>query len=333
MIRSILNLVSGRPTLCVYDLTTRCNSRCAMCSIWKRREKEMTLSEIEKVFTDLRRFGVHTIFLQGGEPLVHRDFFVVTELLVGLGFRVEVISNGILMSEKTISKLDMMNTEKRIRVTISLDTLDRKTYRKIRGVDRFDTVRKNIRSLSKYPGLRGGVHATVTSVNYMELESIRTFVHGLGLEFSFNTYNDVKNYASAGDKSLSLKNNRKMEKITAEMEKVMKKMPMLYRPFIKDNIRYMRGEDVGPCDAFVDSFRVTSEGMLTPCLELPPFYDLKKQDINREWKDFRKRARCPIQRCYTKTPCFYGCTRGLGSVKKNIPAMITGFFGVITNRV
>ena len=27
----------------------------------------MTLKQIEKVFTDLKKFGVHTIFLQGGE--------------------------------------------------------------------------------------------------------------------------------------------------------------------------------------------------------------------------------------------------------------------------
>ncbi|UCD03016.1 MAG: radical SAM protein [Candidatus Aenigmatarchaeota archaeon] len=332
MIRSFLNLLTGRPTLCVYDLTTRCNSRCAFCSIWKRREKEMNLKEIEKVFTDLKRFGIHTIFLQGGEPLVHSNFLEVTDMLVSMGFHVNVISNGILMSENMISKLDDMNIRGRIKVTISLDTLDRKKYEKIRGVDRLDAVLKNIRSLAECRSLEGGVHATVTSINYTELEDLRKLIHDLGLDFSFNTYNDVKNYASAGDRSLSLKNSRKVEKIIAEIEKLKERMPRLYRPFISDNIRYMRGEDVGPCDAFIDSFRVTSEGMLTPCLELPPFYDLKKQDISREWKDFKKRARCPIERCYTRTPCFYGCTRGMGSVKRNPPTAIVGFFSVISNR-
>jgi MoaA/NifB/PqqE/SkfB family radical SAM enzyme len=78
MLKSLLNVLSGRPALCVYDVTTRCNSRCAMCGIWKRRENEMTIAQIGKVFSDLKRFGIHTVFLQGGEPLVRRDVLDVT---------------------------------------------------------------------------------------------------------------------------------------------------------------------------------------------------------------------------------------------------------------
>jgi MoaA/NifB/PqqE/SkfB family radical SAM enzyme len=49
-----------------------------MCGIWKRRENEMTIAQIGKVFSDLKRFGIHTVFLQGGEPLVRRDVLDVT---------------------------------------------------------------------------------------------------------------------------------------------------------------------------------------------------------------------------------------------------------------
>ncbi len=325
MWKSLLNIFTGKPTLCVYDVTTRCNSRCAMCSIWKRREKEMTLPEIKKVFTDLKKFGIHTVFLQGGEPLVHKEFFEVTRILNGLGFDINVITNGILLSENTLKKLDRLNTRGRITVTVSLDTLDRKKYARIRGVDRFETVLKNIRSLSEHEGLRGGLHATITSINYRELDDIRRFAHRLGLALTFNTYNDVMNYASDSDASLSLKNNRKMEEIIAEMEKTRDRLSPLNGAFIDGNVRYLRGEDVGPCDAFVNSLRITSEGTLSPCLELPAFFDLRKIDINREWNEIRQKMRCPIRRCYTRTPCYYGCTRGLGAVKGEPLTMIRGF--------
>jgi len=314
MLRSVLNMFTGRPTLCVFDLTTRCNSRCSMCSIWKRREKEMTFDEIDRVFSDLRRFGIHTIFLQGGEPLVRKDVYEVIKTLDKKGFRTVVLTNGILLNEKALERLDNLNSSGRISVTVSLDTLDRKKYLKIRGVDELDTVMKNIKLLSRYPGLRGGVHATITSINYMELEDIHNLVSKLGLEFTFNTYNDIKNYASSSDRNLHL--GRKMDAAIKEMEKLKKKMPLIYRPFIDDNIRYLRGENIGQCDAFENSFRVTSEGMLSPCLEFPPVYDLKKHDINRNWKEWKDKMQCAIRRCYTRTPCFYGCTRGTGSVKK-----------------
>lgn len=325
MWKSFLNLFTGRPTLCVYDVTTRCNSRCSMCSIWKRREKEMTLKETRKVFTDLKKFGIHTVFLQGGEPLVKKEFFEITGMLNVLGFDINVITNGILLSENALKKLDELNTKGRITVTVSLDTLNRKTYRKIRGVDRFDIVTENIKKLADHRDLRGGIHATVTSINYMELDNIRQFAHNLGLALTFNTYNDVRNYASGSDRSLTLKNSRKIEEIIAEMEKARDRISSLNSAFINGNIRYLRGEAVGPCDAFVNSLRIDSEGKLSPCLELPAFFDLKKIDINSEWDDIKKKMACPIRRCCTKTPCYYGCTRGVGAVKGEPLTMIRGF--------
>jgi MoaA/NifB/PqqE/SkfB family radical SAM enzyme len=296
-----------------------------MCSIWKRREKEMSLQDIEKVFTDLKKFGIHTIFLQGGDPLVKKEVFDVIEVLNCIGFDINIITNGILLDEKVLKKLDKLNTNGRITVTVSLDTLDKKKYKKIRGVGRFDVVTGNIKKLSKHKGLRGGLHATITSINYKELDCIRKFAHSLDLAFTFNTYNDTTNYAPDSDKSLTLKNDAKLEEIIAEMQRTRDKISPLNSAFINDNIRYLRGEPVGPCDAFVNSLRVTSEGKLTPCLEIPPVYDLKKEDINVRWNEWSRKLQCYIERCYTKTPCFYGCTRGLGSVKKNLTVLAQGF--------
>ncbi len=329
MIRSLLNVFTGKPVLCVYDVTTRCNSRCAMCSIWKRREKEMTTGDVRKVFTDLRRFGIHTVFLQGGEPLVKREVFEIIEILNGIGFGINVITNGILLDEAALERLDGLNTNGRITVTVSLDTLERKKYMKIRGVDSLDEVMENIRKLSGHRKLKAGLHATITGINYGELDDIRRFAHDLGLAFTFNTYNDVKNYASDSDTSLALRKGAELKEIIAAMEKTRDSISPLNSAFINDNIRYMRGEFTGPCDAFTNSLRVTSEGRLSPCIELPPVYDLKESDINDNWKEWSRKMQCFIRRCYTKTPCFYGCTRGIGSVRKNVPAFVRGFTKVM----
>ncbi len=325
MWKSLLNLLMGRPTLCVYDVTTRCNSRCAMCSIWKRREKEMTLDDVRKVFTDLKRFGIHTIFLQGGEPLVKKEFFEITGILNELDFDINVITNGILLNENALKRLDRLNTRGRITVTVSLDTLDRKKYKRIRGVDKLDTVVENIRKLAKYRGLKGGVHATITGINYRELDGLRRFVQNTGLVFTFNSYNDTRNYASASERELELPKKGNIEDVIKEMEKARNGISPLHSAFIDGNIMYLRGENTGPCDAFVNSLRINSEGGLSPCIELPAFFDLRKNDINREWKGIKQKMQCPIMLCYTRTPCYYGCTRGMGAVKKRPLTMLRGF--------
>lgn len=323
MLRSLLNVVSERPVLCVYDATTRCNSRCAMCGIWKRKEREMTVPEIRKVFSDLKRFGVHTVFLQGGEPLVRRDALEIIELLACMGFRVSILSNGIALDEKFLQSLEKSADRNLLSVTVSLDTLDRKKYRRIRGVDALPKVLGNIRTLSK-SGIPGEIHATVTSVNYKELPALKGFAEGLGLKFSFNSYSEAVSYASARDAGLSLSGKETTEKVITEMERVAGGMDILTKAFTDDNVRHLRGEDIGPCDAFRHSLRVTADGRLSPCLELPPVMDLLAEDINGKWDGVKRAAMPRIKACYEKTPCFYGCTRGMGSIKKRPLAAACG---------
>jgi MoaA/NifB/PqqE/SkfB family radical SAM enzyme len=331
MLRTVLNLFTGRPTLCVYDVTTRCNSRCSMCGIWKRKEEEMDIEEIGKVFSDLRRFGIHTIFLQGGEPLLRKDILDIVKLLSGMGFHVDLLTNGILLSEGILKQLEEMNSEGRISVTVSLDTFDRKIYKRIRGVDKIGKVLDAIKQLSRHRRLRGGIHATVTSINYRELENLRRFSRENGLRFSFNTYNDNINYASSSNGTLRLK-AKEMDAVIGEMEGVMGRMDRIDRGFVEDNMKYLRGIPLGPCDALRDSLRITPDGKLSPCLELPAVSNLRKTDINVHWKGIKRKMECPIRRCYTNTPCFYGCTRGMGSVKTRPLAAVAGIITALRER-
>ncbi|MFH1445067.1 MAG: radical SAM protein [Nanoarchaeota archaeon] len=325
MLTSFINLLKKKPTLCIYDITARCNSKCSMCNMWKRKEDEMSVNEIRKIFTDLKKFGIHTVFVQGGEPLIRKELFEVVSMLDGMGFTQNIISNGILMSDDALGKLDKMNKNGRIMVTISLDTFDKKKYIEIRGVDQIERVLENIKHLAKYKGLNGNIHTTVTSINFKELDDINKFATGLELDHSFNTYNDNINYISASNENLNLKNTEQ-ELVIKEMKKVRSGVSRISRPFIDENIKYMRDENVGSCDAFTNSLRVSSEGKLSPCIEFPPILDLRTNDINKEWKKVSKSMKDKIKTCYTNSPCFYGCTRGIGSVKKNLAVSIYGLW-------
>ncbi|MCS6933606.1 MAG: radical SAM protein [Chitinophagales bacterium] len=80
-------------------VTNRCNIRCAYCNFPLLKEPEMTLEQIETVFTKLKRMGVIRLGLLGGEPLYRRDFPEILSMAKRKGFFVSVNSN-LLLYEK-----------------------------------------------------------------------------------------------------------------------------------------------------------------------------------------------------------------------------------------
>ena len=290
-----------------------------MCQIWKRNEQEMNIDEINQVFKQLKKFGIYAVFVQGGEPLVRKDFFEIVSLLNDMDFKLGIISNGILLDDTVLKKLNDLNKRDNITVCVSLDSLDKETYHKIRGVDRLDKVLDNIKNLARYKDLHGKINTTITNINYGETERIHDFVSGLGLEHFISTYNNTLNYAAETNEDLDFKKSKDaVNDIITEIKKVRAKLPFFTRLIVNENIRHLEGKKIGSCDAFKHSFRLTSEGKLSPCLEMPPILDLKTNDINSHWKKISGDMKDKIRQCYISTPCFYGCTRGIGSVKKSI---------------
>ena len=58
-------------------LTTRCNVGCGMCKIWSLKETEIEFQEAKNIIKDLKSFGMDTINLLGGEPLLYDRIFEI----------------------------------------------------------------------------------------------------------------------------------------------------------------------------------------------------------------------------------------------------------------
>jgi len=83
--------------------------------------------------------GVEKIRFTGGEPLLFPNIVNVLEFSVSQGVETAITTNGFFLY-KYIN--DIMRL--RIKVNISLDTLDRKKFKKISGVNGFDRVWESI---------------------------------------------------------------------------------------------------------------------------------------------------------------------------------------------
>src|SRR5260221_2929650 len=123
------------------SVTDRCNFRCVYCMPKEVFGKDyaslpqamvLTFEEIARlvrIFVDL---GVQKIRLTGGEPLVHRDLEKLVAMISPLGeLDITLTTNGSLLAAKARPLADAGLK----RITVSLDSLDDATFKKMNDVD------------------------------------------------------------------------------------------------------------------------------------------------------------------------------------------------------
>src|SRR6266480_4314186 len=132
----------GRP---LHDLrisvTDRCNFRCVYCmptEVFGKdfqflpRAEILTFEEIERLAQIFVSLGVQKIRLTGGEPLVRRNLEVLVEKLAKIGdLDLTLTTNGSLLSQKARTLADAGLR----RVTVSLDSLDDATFKRMNDSD------------------------------------------------------------------------------------------------------------------------------------------------------------------------------------------------------
>ena len=135
------------------SITERCNLRCRYCmpegSVCSGAETELTVDEILKVGAAAAALGIHSVKVTGGEPLVRKECGEIIQKLKGLpGIeRVTLTTNGIFLPEQ----LGALRAAGVDGINISLDTVDRKNYRHLTGMDGIDRVMAGIRMAAQGP--------------------------------------------------------------------------------------------------------------------------------------------------------------------------------------
>jgi cyclic pyranopterin phosphate synthase len=124
------------------SVTDRCNFRCVYCMPKEVFGKDyaflpqamvLTFEEIARlvgIFVDL---GVQKIRLTGGEPLVRRDLEKLVAMISPLGDDLDITltTNGSLLAAKAKALADAGLK----RITVSLDSMDDETFKKMNDVD------------------------------------------------------------------------------------------------------------------------------------------------------------------------------------------------------
>ena len=141
-----LPVVASLPRSLYLETTNRCDSKCQTCiRTFQSLEPpaDLTLAQVKSIaeqFPVLERVVLHGI----GEPLLNREIFEIVAYLKSRATTVLFNSDAISLTHTRALKLIDSGLDE---YRVSMDAATPETYRRIRGVDRFERVAANVRRL------------------------------------------------------------------------------------------------------------------------------------------------------------------------------------------
>ena len=290
-------------------ITSRCNARCSMCSVWQSDQADsLSPAHIAKLPASLR-----TVNLTGGEPFLHPqlpDF--VSAVRDQLPRAVTTISTNGLLSDRIAQMApDLFQRDPRLRIAVSIDGLS-DVHDRIRGVPgAFDRAIKTVEYLKSvnFKGLR--LAMTLSEANSDQLLPVADLAQKYNLELSL-----VPAHASPV-------HFRTTEAAPADVDIVLPQLDVFVsrllrstsprqwlRAHFADHVRkYLTGSlPKFSCRAGHDFFFVQSDGRVYPCnVCSPSLGNITETDFHTIWSSpAADEARKTLAKC--TRGCWMVCT-------------------------
>lgn len=154
-------------------ITERCNLNCRHCYLGEKGQTDLDMGLIKKALREFAPGGLK-VLITGGEPLLHRRFWEVVEYAGTLPIRVEVLSNGTLITEEVAERLSRHVHG----LQISLDGMKR-GHEYLRGKGSFERVLAGIENASRFMDV--SIATMVHSGNLGEFEELDRLIGSMAV--------------------------------------------------------------------------------------------------------------------------------------------------------
>jgi len=182
-----LYLHPSLPSVFTFEITARCQHRCAGCgNVFPHTRREMDVSQWEQIISKLHPY-IKGLRITGGEPTLHPQFPVLLRQINRLNVPFVLFTNGNWSHADAIIDLlkDCTNLEG---ILVSLHGNDPDSYAKFTGVNAYDKVVKNIR-LACSSGLRVATNTLLLSTTVNKISEIANLALSAGAaNCSFGRY-------------------------------------------------------------------------------------------------------------------------------------------------
>jgi radical SAM protein with 4Fe4S-binding SPASM domain len=252
-----------KPRMIWLNVTDRCNSKCAHCSIWKQKPTENPLSpdEIYNMLKSPVFSKLQSIVNTGGECTLRDDLaqIIIAEHQALPKAKLIISTNG-LKPERVVSLVQYLNgIGIIIEVGISLDGVDG-AHDKIRGVPgNFALVDLLLNSLN---GTKVNVPFVLSDLTIDNLQPVQKYLENLDKDIVFNVLqcNDANYYHS------EVQPNNQRERMIKAVESLDSGVVGGY--LIKRAwLRWLQGKPIKfPCFALQTTCAIKCNGDIVPCL-------------------------------------------------------------------
>lgn len=292
------------PTSAIVAVTYRCNSRCRMCGIWKKKDHyDLPLEFYKKLPSTLEEINI-----TGGEPFLRQDFVDILDVIYATckPKKISIPTNGFLTEKivsdvKEIMKKDYVDI---IDIAISLDGTG-KIHEEVRGIpDAYNKVMKTVEELKKigFPAEKIGFGFTYMKGNEKEGLKIYELAKKLHLNYGISlAYNSDNFYGTDANEQLDMKitENQIDTLVKEEIGSFAKnKLGKVY--FLSKLVEHAKtGRRPFACGALRDSFFIDPNGDVFSCLVLnEKIGNLKLNTFNEIWNSERaNKVRSQVANC------------------------------------
>jgi MoaA/NifB/PqqE/SkfB family radical SAM enzyme len=161
------------PQLVLLGTNTICNYKCIFCNNPKMEKNDLTL--IDFLTPDIEKLieKSQTVDISGyGEIVLSPHFKIMVELLNKYKRKFSMSSNGFALIPEI---LDYLNNSSLYYITVSLNSLNHSTYKKLMGVDGLDRVLANLDYLCNK--IKRNFHLNISMVlNELVIDEVEDFV-------------------------------------------------------------------------------------------------------------------------------------------------------------
>ena len=260
-----------RPILSLrITITNRCNENCLYCHHdgMVTSKDEMTPDELYTICKIAKKIGVRKIRLSGGDPLIRKDIVEIVEKIASLDFKdISLTTNGVLLDQYA---QDLKNAGLD-RVNVSLDTLDKETYKKVTNLDYLDEAKAGILKaveVGLYPVKINMV--VMKDINVDEIKDMFEFCKENGIILQLIELIESEN---CDDDKFSAEYHYPLDSIEKRLADIAddvrerKFMQGRKKYYINDGeIEIVRPVDNSKFCASCSRLRITPDGKIKPCL-------------------------------------------------------------------
>ncbi len=167
------------------EITNHCNAHCIFCPNDKIKEKGFMKKEVFfKIINKIKEANISFImFIGRGEPILHPHFLeFVRHIKENSGAKLEVFTNGYLLSKKLIDELAELNDEYlNLRINVSLHSLKINVHDKLVGLS-LKVIADNLKYLMKHEKVGHSVCFVKNKINEDEMNQLRRYFDKIGVK-------------------------------------------------------------------------------------------------------------------------------------------------------